>query len=353
MRLGFAVKVIGRENLPSNDARRWQSGPHLRVSLEYLNAIFDYLAETGITMYRMSSDLAPYLTHPDMPQFHSQVDECSLELAQLGQRAKSLGLRLSFHPSQYILLNSPDENLVNKSILDLSMQAQMLDCMGLGPEAVVVTHVGGVYGDLVSGRERWVQAYDRLPDHVRQRLVLENDDIRYSVADALWIHERTGVPIVFDYLHHWCNDRDGIDTHTALAASLKTWPQHIRPKIHFSSPRTEMRTIERKNRKTGKPEKVQAPPIWTGHADYINPFEFITFMRGTADLPPFDVMLESKMKDIALLHLREDLRRYGPDVAVQFGLDPLDRAEKHARPAKNIGDAPVEADGDEQIEVGG
>ena len=61
MRLGFAVKVIGRPGLPSNDARRWQSGPHLRVSLEYLGAIFTYLAEHDITMYRISSDLAPYV----------------------------------------------------------------------------------------------------------------------------------------------------------------------------------------------------------------------------------------------------------------------------------------------------
>lgn len=323
MRLGFAVKILGREHMPANDTRRWQSNPHLRVSIGYLQAIFQYLADSGISMYRMSSDIAPYLTHPDMPQFHNQIEECSLELGELGQQAQSLGLRLSFHPSQFILLNSPDEALVTKSIADLAAQAQMLDCMGLGREAVVVTHVGGVYGDLISGRERWVKTYERLPEHVRARLVLENDDIRYSAADVLWINERTGVPLVFDYLHHWCNNREGLDAHEALAACLATWPDGVTPKIHYSSPRTEMRTLERKNRKTGKIEKVPAPPIWTGHADYINPFEFITFLRGTAAMPEFDVMLESKMKDVALIRLREDIRRYGPDLAPRFGLQPL------------------------------
>lgn len=78
MRLGFAVKVLGRPDLPSNDARRWQSNPHLRVSLQYLQAIFGYLAESQITMYRISSDLAPYLTHPDMPQFHNQIGQSHL-----------------------------------------------------------------------------------------------------------------------------------------------------------------------------------------------------------------------------------------------------------------------------------
>jgi UV DNA damage endonuclease len=134
----------------------------------------------------------------------------------------------------------------------------------------------------------------------------------------LWINERTGVPLVFDNLHHWCNDRDRIDQAAALAACLRTWPAGVRPKIHFSSPRTELRLVERLSTKTGKAEQVQAPPIWSGHADYLNPFEFITLMRGAAGLPPFDVMLECKQKDRALLQLREDLQRYAPDIAERF-----------------------------------
>jgi UV DNA damage endonuclease len=325
MRLGFAVKVVGRAGLPSNDARRWQSGPHLRVSLEHLEAILDYLAETGIDMYRISSDLAPYVTHPDLPQFHGQIEECAPELARLGRRARARGLRLSFHPSQFVLLNSPDEALTAKSVADLAAQARLLDALGLGPEAVVVTHVGGVYGDLEAGRERWARAWERLPELVRRRLVLENDDVRYGVADTLWIHERTGVPLVFDYLHHWCNDRAGMDQHEALGACLATWPAGVTPKIHFSSPRTEMRVLERKNRKSGKTERVQAPPVWTGHADYLNPFEFISFVRGAGRLPDFDVMLESKLKDVALLRLRDDLARYAPDVAARLGAGALER----------------------------
>src|SRR4028119_1341239 len=103
MRLGFVVKVLGREGLKSNDSRRWQNSPHLRVSIEYVNVIFDYLGETGISMYRISSDFAPYLTHPDLPQFHNQLEEARPELEALGKRARDMKLRLSFHPSQYIL----------------------------------------------------------------------------------------------------------------------------------------------------------------------------------------------------------------------------------------------------------
>lgn len=318
MRLGFAVKILGRPDLPSHDTRRWQSGPHLRVSLGHLDAILGYLEAAAIGMYRMSSDLAPYLTHPDMPQFHAQIEECEAELRAVGERARALDVRLSFHPSQFILLNSPDAALVARSAADLDAQARILDAMGLGPEAVVVTHVGGVYGDPASGRERWVRAWEVLPAAARRRLVLENDDTRYGVADTLWIHERTGVPLVFDYLHHWCLDRVGIDQHEALAACLATWPAGVTPKIHFSSPRTELRLVERKRRDTGKPEQVQLPPIWSGHADYLNPFEVITLLRGAAALPDFDVMLESKLKDVALIRLRDDLARYAPDVAARL-----------------------------------
>ena len=111
MRVGFAEKVLGRPGLKSNDARRWQNNPHLRVSIEYANQIFDYLEEVGISMYLFSSDFAPYLTHPDLPQFHQQLEEAGDELIPLGRRANRMNLRLSFHPSQYILLNSPSERL--------------------------------------------------------------------------------------------------------------------------------------------------------------------------------------------------------------------------------------------------
>ncbi|MCW8195930.1 UV DNA damage repair endonuclease UvsE [Proteobacteria bacterium 005FR1] len=318
LRLGFAVKVMGRPDLKSNDSRRWQNNPHLKVSLEYLDAIFDYLLEQDIDMYRMSSDLAPYATHPDMPQFHNMLEESHAELQALGRRAREQKLRLSFHPSQFVLLNSPDPQLTRKSIWDLSSQSEMLDRMMLGSEAVVVTHVGGVYGDREESRARWVENWERLPDHVRNRLVLENDDIRFSAADVLWVHERTGVRLVFDYQHFCCLNPEGLDLVDTVARFMKSWPRDVRPKIHFSTPRTEFRQTERVDKKTGKKVSAQQEPVWTNHADFINPFEFIRFMRDVGDLE-FDVMLESKAKDVSLLRLRSDLTRFAPDVGKRFG----------------------------------
>lgn len=344
LKLGFPVKVMGRPDLKSNDTRRWQKDPHLKCSLEHIDRIFDYLASKQLDMYRFSSDLAPYATHPDLPQFHGQVAESDAELAATGAKAKRLGIRLSFHPSQYVLLNAPNPELTKKSIWDLASQAEMLDRMGLDDEAVMVTHVGGVYDDAEASRARWIEGWEQCPEHVKRRLVLENDDIRFSAADVLWIHERTGVRLIFDYQHFWCLNPEGLDMRETLEKFLASWPAGVRPKIHFSSPRTEMREVKQKitpkqraAAKAGKakPKKgevlkaavkptariktVLRPPIWTGHADFTNPFEFATFMR-MADGLEFDVMMEGKSKDISLLKLRPDLLRFAPDVAARFGI---------------------------------
>ena len=107
---------------------------------------------------------------------------------------------------------------------------------------------------------------------------------------------------------------------------LATWPRGVRPKLHFSCARTELREIKRRNRKTKKMETVLQPPIWTGHADYNNPFETIPFLRSIAHLDT-DIMLEAKAKDLALLRLRNDLARYAPELAPRYNIQPADTAD--------------------------
>nr|WP_294169684.1 UV DNA damage repair endonuclease UvsE [uncultured Sphingomonas sp.] len=370
LRLGFPVKVMGVPGLKGNDTRRWQQNPHLKVSLEYVDQILDYLVKVGIDMYRLSSDLAPYATHPDMPQFHNMVAESDAELAAFGKKARELDIRLSFHPSQYVLLNAPDPELTKKSIWDLRSQAEMLDRMGLDDEAVMVTHVGGVYDDREASRARWIEGWNQCPEHVRRRLVLENDDIRFSAADVLWIQERTGVRCVFDYQHFWCLNPERLDMRETLEKFIATWPEGCRPKIHFSSPRTEMREVKRKitpqqraKAKAGKakakkgellkaPVKATAriktvllPPIWTGHSDFTNPFEFATFMRMAEGLE-FDVMMEGKSKDVSIIKLRPDLLRFAPDVAARFGITAADAEELAAEEAALEGGVAAEDEAD-------
>jgi UV DNA damage endonuclease len=314
MRLGFAVKVVGQSGLKSHDSRRWQNQPHLSVSLAYLRDIFVYLDRQDIHMYRMASDLAPYVTHPDMPQFHHQIEDCSEELAVLGRMADDLDLRLSFHLPLVSVLNAEDEQVAGQAARQAEAHSSILDLMGLGPEAVVVTHVGGVYGDKEKALARFAQRYESLPASVRRRVALENDDRRFSVADIMWVNQQTGIPMVFDYLHHQNHNPHGMEVRMALETCLHSWPPGVKPKVHFSSARTAMHIIERKgSRDKGTSRRLRAPRPHQ-HADFVDPFQFIAFVQEARRhaLPDFDVMLETKAKDLALLHLREQLARFSP-----------------------------------------
>jgi UV DNA damage endonuclease len=309
-RLGFAVKVLGAP-LRSHDSRRWQNSPHLSVSLAYLRDLFQYLDRCQIRFYRLAGQLAPYLTHPALPQFHRQIEECAAELAAMGDLARHYRLRLTLHPAHYLQLSSPHPAQAARAGQELDAASALLDALGLGAESVVVIHAGGAYGDTAAGRERCVRLLETLAPATRRRLALENGDRRYSLADALWIHRRTGIRLVFDVLHHRCLNPDGVPLLHALEQALATWPAGEQPKIHFSSPRTELRYLYRQGRL-----HIQMP-LPNQHSDFIHPFEFIDFLRSAqaAHLRPFDIMLEAKAKELAVLRLREQVMYYAPDLA--------------------------------------
>lgn len=310
MRLGFAVKVLGGGGLPSHDTRRWQSGPHLRVSLERLRAILAYLDWEHIRMYRFSSSLAPYASHPELSQFHGQLDECAAELADVGELARELGIRLSSHPGQYSVLNSEREEVRATALAELEVQAGLLDRMGAGAEAVVVFHVGSLAGGQPEAMRRFERALERASPSARARLVIENDDRSFGVAPVVELARRTGLRVVFDVHHHLCHDPDRIPDGEALRMCLDTWQAGQVPKVHFSSPRLEI--TERRRRMGRRIERTPALGDPRRHADLIDPLSFECFLRHTASgARDFDVMLEAKGKDLALLRLREQLAARG------------------------------------------
>ena len=309
MQLGFPVSVLGRPRLKSHDARRWQNKPHLSVSLLYLRDILEYLHNQDIHLYRMSPYLAPYHSHPDLLQFHGQIEECAGELAHVGQIARAYGIRLSFHATPYTTLSSPDPALVQKSRADLLGWARILDGMQLGPEAVIILHLGGRYDNPEASKARFVAECAKLPPAVRSRLALENDDSIYSLADVLEVAHKVQLPVAFDNLHFLNHNPEGMELAPALEAVWKTWPAGVRPKLHFASARTEMKPA-----RSDQADGALRSPNWTEHADFVNPFEFIAFIRLLPALDNIDIMLEARAKDLAVMRLRADLERFAPDL---------------------------------------
>lgn len=321
-RLGFAVKVLGGGGLKSADTRRWQSEPHLRRSIELLHDVFDHLERIDVRLYRMSSSVVPYGTHPDLPQldYRRQIDACADELDRLGSRARGLGLRLSTHPGQYTVLNARDEEVARKAALDLEQDTLLLDALGQGPEAVVILHVGGVYGDRDAALDRWARAYERLSARARERVAVEHDETSFSLADALELHRRVGVKVIYDHHHQRC-----LPSPATLADACATWPAGVRPKAHLSSPRTELRELKGK----------LTPPLLDQHSDFVTPWDTLELLRLSPG--PLDVMLEAKAKDIALLWLRDALRRVDPEAAAaELRGEPAEREAEHGVPHRRL-----------------
>jgi len=304
VRLGFSTRILGASGIPSYEPRlRWD----LSASMICLRDILHYLHRKQCTMYRMHSGLAP------LPMaggtIAGQLAEAKHEVALCGELARSWNVRLSLHPYSAVVLSSPNEDRALRARRRLEGQAALLDSMGLGPEAVIVLHVGGVYDGLEASLERFVRQVESLPETVRARLALENDDHRYSLAQVKRAHERCGIPLVLDVLHHQVHNPEGLPLQEALAYALSTWPPGVAPKIHYATPRSELKTLG------GERLKL---PTWTEHADFVNPFVFARFARESRGVGAFDVMLEAKARDVALFKLRDDLARYAPDVATWF-----------------------------------
>ncbi len=324
MHLGFAVKVIGRAGLKSHDGRRRENQPHLSVSLAYLRDILLYLHHQHIHYYRFSAQLAPHITDEET-LFQQQKQEAIHELAHIGQMATSYGIRLTCHAPLSVVLNSQDETVRLQGRRWLARMAQLLDDMQLSAESVIVLHVGGLYGEQKTALASFLRSYEALPESTQRRIVLEHDG-RFDIEALLWLHQRSGSPIVYDHLHHLNYNPAGISASEAMKLSLASWPEGVTPKMHFSSPRTSLRLWQREQ------HTFVEPPRWTQHADYLDPFAFRHFLEQMPAGASPDVMLEAKATDLALLRLRRDLAEFAPALFARHCPEPVPAIKESESP---------------------
>jgi len=201
------------------------------------------------------------------------------QLLDLGNKAKKSGMRLSMHPGQYTVLNSPDEMVVYKAIEDLRYHTRFLDALGLGSEHKIILHIGGTYGDKPAAIERFIKQYRLLDDNIRQRLVIENDDRQYRISDVLPIGLSEGIPVVFDNLHHEVNPDHSLTMNQWITASAATWREKDGPqKMHYSQ--------QDAGKRSGS------------HSPTINVDQFLDYYQA---LPSHevDIMLEVKDKNLS------------------------------------------------------
>lgn len=248
-----------------------------------LSKIIDWNEANGIKFFRMSSGVFPWASeyYQDWDSV-PHIDFIKMWLENAGLKAKEYGHRITSHPGPFNVLVSPNENVVQNTITDLTIHADIFDMMGLSrtPYNKLNIHCNGVYGDKQSAMDRFCKNFERLPESVQTRLTVENDDkaSMYSVKDLMYIHERIGIPIVFDYHHHKFCTGD-LSEQEALELAISTWPKDIVPVVHYS----ESRSIEQLDESI----KPQA------HSDLIK------------ELPntygnKVDIMVEAKHKELAI-----------------------------------------------------
>lgn len=239
MSIGYACLLVGAPGtvLSSCNAKT-ATEEKLRTviahNIKALDQIMEYNHKNDIHLFRISSDIIPFGSHP-VNQLH-WWEEYQEELFALGEKIRAYQIRVSMHPGQYTVLNSPNEEVVSRSIEDLIYHDRFLHALGMGTTSKLVLHIGGVYGDKKSAAERFVRNVARLPESVQSRLILENDDKSYTIEDVLAIAEQTGSPVVFDNLHHAINPPEQSLSDTEwMVRCHKTWKEADgRSKIHYS-----------------------------------------------------------------------------------------------------------------------
>lgn len=252
-----------------------------------LQAALEYCVQHDIGCFRINSQILPLKTHAecgyqmrDLPGGKAIVKR----FQQCGDYVRKHGLRTCFHPDQFVVLNSPREEVVERSIAELEYQAEVAEWVGAD---VLNIHGGGAYGDKPAALKRFEQNLKRLSKRVRSRLTVENDDTTFSPADLLPLCHKTGIPLVYDVHHHRCLP-DGLSIEAATEQALSTWNRE--PLFHLSSP------------KEGWKGKNPKP-----HHDFIDVKDFPSCWEG----PEITVEVEAKAKEQAVLKLMRSLRKRG------------------------------------------
>jgi UV DNA damage endonuclease len=283
MSIGYACLTIGVQNtnLKSSIAKNINEEKLLNLisfNLNSLENIIDYNIENDIKLFRISSDLIPFGSSPINNISWEKI--FFSEFNKIGEKIRKSNMRVSMHPGQYTVLNSPNVEVVNRAIEDLNYHTKVLDTLGVVSEHKIVLHIGGVYNDKEQAMERFINNYSLLGNNVKERLVIENDDKSYNINEVLEIGKKLNIPVIFDNLHNEINsyDKEKSDKYW-IDKCKETWKEKDGyQKIHYSQ--------QNPLKKIGS------------HSNTIRINEFIKFYE-SLDREDVDIMLEVKDKNLS------------------------------------------------------
>ncbi|MGM7702815.1 UV DNA damage repair endonuclease UvsE [Pseudalkalibacillus sp. Hm43] len=312
VRLGYVAMALSLQNaspsqtmtiknfnsIQNRDAAMLKLERITRANLHNTLRILRHNAAHDIQFYRMTSRLVPLATYEELPDWN-YMDAITEELHDIGEFVKEKDMRVDFHPDHFVLVNTPKKDVLKMTVKTLMLHKRLLDGMSIDPTHRCVLHVGGMYGDRQIALERFVDNWMLIPTGVQEMIILENDDKSFHLEDTLYLCEKLGVPLVFDYHHHLAH-HENEHWEEEWERVVKSWSTSPLPvKMHISSPKSEKQ--------------------FRSHADYVNVEMFMDFLnqiKGSVD--QIDCMIEAKKKDEALFQLMRDLKDH-PNVEIVDG----------------------------------
>ena len=280
-----ASKTINYTNYQKINNQHSKLDDLINQNFNNLNKILYFNFKNNIHFYRLSQNIIPLATHPNVN--FDYIKSYQKKWENIGILTKLYNIRIDTHPDQFCILNSPKKEIVKSSIEILKFHKKIFKAMKVDGKAII--HIGGCYKDKETSLQRFIKNFNKLDKGLQKIIILENDDKIFNIKDTLYVCETLKIPMVLDYHHFKCNNENE-NIRDYLTRIINTWKnEKLHPKMHFSSP---------KNKKE-----------FRNHSTYIICSDFIEFLEIIEKFDTdIDIMLECKGKDEALFRLTRQLK---------------------------------------------
>lgn len=284
MNIGYACLTLGVRGAEMKSCMRKSADESrlaliIKQNLDALENIIEYNIRSGIRLFRISSDIIPFGSNKEVNKLPWQ-QLFPEQFRRIGLKIRKGGLRVSMHPGQYTVLNSPQSGITARAIEDIAYHTQVLDCLQTDSTSKIVLHIGGAYDNKKEAVKRFISHFKSLDEGMKRRIVLENDDKIYTIEEVLEIASVLGVPVAYDNLHNAVNPCGSSDAEW-ISACAKTWGKHDgRQKVHYS----EQDLLKRPG----------------SHSRSVNATRFLDFCESIKHISP-DIMLEVKDKNLSAI----------------------------------------------------